>query len=619
MWNCLYLSVFLVGIMRTDAYRDGAPDDACDSMDPSSDHGADPQTSPSPYVVTVSAGDYVPGTPVEVKLESKSGWNITGFLLEARRADPNKNRDELIGNFDEIKNTKQICKGHALTHTNNKLRLPLVIKWNPPSKPAGHIHFRATFVFKMKTFWINVLSDVVMDNSSKPFTIEPSTPALFGLTDLTSTQAATQTTLPVKLPEVNKFEKPDGCGKDIGCFGNCDASGCTFMLTWKDVGDKIEMAFEMVFGNELNKWMAIALSDDVLMGDDSVIECVSVDGNVKAFQSYNDKTGKRNRRLEHPSIGMVLQSTSFEDGVLKCKLTREKSVKGDDKVFDMNDDWYLLATYGDSREDFGISDHVDSLTWSTDGPIDMQKVSDNGMVTTQYPLMKAHGILMVISWMVSAAVGLITARYLKPFWPTSSIGGQKVWIQVHRWSMILTLLISSIGFILVFIDNKGYSQIIGDNYKKAHPIIGIIVTIMVYGNAFMSYFRTGPGTPYRPLFNRAHFAVGTGSYVLAVICIFFGVQLSKLELPESSLHILTAYAVWVSVAYILMELIPYIPRPDSKSVDLEMTAVDAPEKPKVKPNPSPTTNIGIKKFVLFVHIMAVLGLSIALMYLIVVN
>ena len=56
----------------------------------------------------------------------------------------------------------------------------------------------------------------------------------------------------------------------------------------------------------------------------------------------------------------------------------------------------------------------------------------------------------------------------------------------------------------------------------AHPILGIIVTALVLINPTMALFRPHPGTAHRPIFNWAHFLVGTVARILGVVTIFFG-------------------------------------------------------------------------------------------------
>lgn len=84
-----------------------------------------------------------------------------------------------------------------------------------------------------------------------------------------------------------------------GCFGLFDSScinlgNCPGLVTYAVKGSRYE--FELWAANATSgSYIALALSHDDKMGDDSVTECAIVNGKVGAFMSYND--GKSNSRL----------------------------------------------------------------------------------------------------------------------------------------------------------------------------------------------------------------------------------------------------------------------------------------------------------------------------------
>lgn len=90
-----------------------------------------------------------------------------------------------------------------------------------------------------------------------------------------------------------------GCGDVKGCFGlqggTCVQEGsCSAMVTYAVKGQRYE--FELwATDTPANAYVAVAFSDDDIMGDDSVSECTLVNGRVNAYMSYNE--GKSNTRL----------------------------------------------------------------------------------------------------------------------------------------------------------------------------------------------------------------------------------------------------------------------------------------------------------------------------------
>lgn len=60
----------------------------------------------------------------------------------------------------------------------------------------------------------------------------------------------------------------------------------------------------------------------------------------------------------------------------------------------------------------------------------------------------SQGMMMIISWVVLAVSAIFFTAWLKP----ALIGG--MWFQVHRAVMLLSLLLTMVGFMLIFIANK---------------------------------------------------------------------------------------------------------------------------------------------------------------------
>ncbi|ESO81941.1 hypothetical protein LOTGIDRAFT_237230 [Lottia gigantea] len=271
-------SVIIMVIGPVDSYSDGAPESVCKSMDPSKGHGALPQTTESWYYIKVNSDYYQPGHQLEVQIMlKKAGQYFEGFMLEARRVDPDEKCGEKVGTFEERNETQLICSGQTriqpvrakvykrlpVTQTSADIKRNLTFIWNAPQKSSGNIQFRATLVKSEKVFWLNVVSKVIYDkssgkkikNSRKDFVECP----------VTSTTVISKPT--VTSPPTSKLESDAACGDTIGCFHDCKKDGsCNFIFSWKEVGEIMEMNMKMAFsGNDQNKWMAAGFSDDDMM------------------------------------------------------------------------------------------------------------------------------------------------------------------------------------------------------------------------------------------------------------------------------------------------------------------------------------------------------------------
>ncbi|GFO11319.1 transposon ty3-g Gag-Pol polyprotein [Plakobranchus ocellatus] len=70
----------------------------------------------------------------------------------------------------------------------------------------------------------------------------------------------------------------------------------------------------------------------------------------------------------------------------------------------------------------------------------------------------------------------------------------------------------------------------------------------------MALIRPHPGTKYRPIFNYAHWFVGTAAHILGVVTIFFGFELDKADAPDYLKYILAGYVGWQALVELILEM-----------------------------------------------------------------
>ncbi|WAR02267.1 FRRS1-like protein, partial [Mya arenaria] len=219
----------------------------------------------------------------------------------------------------------------------------------------------------------------------------------------------TETTTAVAT-KTGKITRDDGCGKNLGCFHDgCKGGECDFLLTWKDVGDDVELSFSCKMSK--NGYCAIGLSSDEKMGDDSVFECVSDDGNVNVYVSYNN--GRSNSRLDQDQYGLSSITTSGNNGVITCSFRRQK-----------------VAPSRRKRASRYLSQHATTPLVSKQ-VADFQTFQEIGADSADRLLIKLHGILMVLAWMLLASIGITMARFYKEVWPEGM-----EWFQLKRWFVV---------------------------------------------------------------------------------------------------------------------------------------------------------------------------------------
>ncbi|ESN96447.1 hypothetical protein HELRODRAFT_163508 [Helobdella robusta] len=145
------LIVLVCGLVGVVAFPSGAPETACGNLSPSHGVSVFPQTSNSPYLISV-----IPLGSSNFRINITSSDIIAGLMLEAF----NSNNGVVVGvftNFDT--NTKYICSNAAVTHSQKLAVSSLTFLWNSNAF-KGPFYMKGTVVKNYTTFWkMQVASD----------------------------------------------------------------------------------------------------------------------------------------------------------------------------------------------------------------------------------------------------------------------------------------------------------------------------------------------------------------------------------------------------------------------------------------------------------------------------
>lgn len=63
---------------------------------------------------------------------------------------------------------------------------------------------------------------------------------------------------------------------------------------------------------------------------------------------------------------------------------------------------------------------------------DLTQIVDIGAKANSLTLVKLHGSVMTLAWILTASVGVLVARFYKVSWPAKTTCGLKVWFAVCR-------------------------------------------------------------------------------------------------------------------------------------------------------------------------------------------
>ncbi|XP_060559513.1 putative ferric-chelate reductase 1 [Ruditapes philippinarum] len=213
-----------------------------------------------------------------------------------------------------------------------------------------------------------------------------------------------------------------------------------------------------------------------------------------------------------------------------------------------------MLVVGEAEEDEGtyeLKEHA-KIPWSSDGKVDFNTHKIYDLYKLNSPAVKLHGIMMVLAWMLLVVIGIVTARYNKDMLPGEKLLGTKVWFQVHRGAMVLAVLFVVIGFIPIFVEVQGYSQIIESG--TAHPVLGILVTVLCFLNPIMALFRPDGDHKFRWIFNWAHLGVGVIAQVLAVVTVFLGYVLERSMMPNEAIYVTITHLIVIAIICVVLEI-----------------------------------------------------------------
>ncbi|KAK5859411.1 hypothetical protein PBY51_020966 [Eleginops maclovinus] len=543
--SCLFISVLVCHWVPAGSYSNGKVTKVCGSMEPQ--HGSSGQASPSPYRLETNSSTFRPGDQIQVILSGTS--HFKGFLLQARGAS-NQGLVSTVGTFtltDQKKTQLLTCNKHqgsAVSHTSDAQQTEVIVIWHAPADAPTQVQFFVSVVSQYNVFWVKLPGPIIYQHGVTPHPPQ---------TD-TTPPPVQPTTSPSILPGPFTSE---GCGQSKSCLldpPDCDPEDpqCFFLSMTTEGPDKMSVTFEL--SGPAEGYVSFALSRDTWMGDDDVYMCVTDGIRVSVSAAF---VSGRSHPEDQSQSGLASVSWRLVDGVIQCRFSRLVKLSNQEPArYDLDQAYFLFLAHG--RAQYGrvwkhtqqpfISSHTKHITGAPEvlggsrGPI----------------LMKLHGSLMLLAWMLTGSVGTFIASFYKPDWPKQTLLGQKVWFQVHRGLMMLTVTLTIVAFCLPFFYRKGWSK-----HAGVHPYLGCCVLTLSLIQPIMALIRPSPDSLRRYIFNWGHWGVGTVTEVLAVAAMFLGMRQSSLLLPQPwATHVLIGYVVWLASFrfLLLMHKHFYIPK-----------------------------------------------------------
>ncbi|OXA51165.1 putative ferric-chelate reductase 1 [Folsomia candida] len=590
-------------------YQGGAPasGDICESMIPG--HKARPQDpATNPYTVTVS------------NLRPKGGETVLITLNAPASQPPFKAGDKTtnLGRFNATYapavSQAISCFGNsrsAMTHVSGSEKNSVTVAWIAPNENLDGLEITSTFVKTGSEYWTHISHPekltVVKDND-----LTTQSPIEGGISD----------ELRRRLQTVYK-----ACGESTGCFGfpdNCVArflatqseanpKTCTILTSFAAVGERnvYTLVGRPSTDDSTTGYIALGMSDDVKMGQDSVVGCFINSGTPAIHRFYNP--GKSNTKAESPSLGLVSKSASLDDGYLFCEFEQtDHDVPGLGVKLRDSKYHYLLAR-GTSASPNGLTPHgaIGADASPSSDAIHITDLIIFGGENNKRILIQLHGSIMIVAWLLCASTGMFTARYYKLTHTDVMPFKKAFWFVLHLFCMFSTAILTVVGAILIIVYKKEYSFKSSDKVHW-HPILGTVLFGLAFFQVCIAFMRPHPGTKMRPIFNWVHWTIGNSAHIVGIACIFLanGLQPANLEKDEY-MFIMMGAVLFHIVMHLIMSFhtLWADKQMDTKS---KRAVVPGPMKPNGLSSEAPGT--GFRSGMLVIYFLGLFGCAAALLY-----
>uniref|UniRef100_A0A673GEU8 Putative ferric-chelate reductase 1 n=1 Tax=Sinocyclocheilus rhinocerous TaxID=307959 RepID=A0A673GEU8_9TELE len=542
MWIVLLLlSVFSETVI---CYSHGKVEVACGDMTPQ--HGHDPSTKNPPFNIIADKSQLSPGDEIKVTLSMASSEGkhyFKGFLIEARNAG---NLSEKVGSFKLISPgisqllTCDSKEGSAVSHTDKSQKTEVQVIWVAPSNSPSSVQFLVTVAQGYKEYWVKSPGPVVSQNG-----VAPPPQTTFG-----GSIGAQTTTSSI----LSRSFTSEGCGSKKSCLRDpdgCDPQNdiaCHF-LSFRALGSSV--MFEL--SGPAEGYVSFAISQDKWMGKDDVYLCFRDADRVEIKAAY--VSGRT-----HPEYSSqnILKDTAWRlsDGVIQCSFRRDIILPPENlNRFSLDQMYYLFMAHG-RAEDGRAHRHdrqplISTYQTAITGP-------PEDLTGSRSPLlMKYHGAFMLIAWTSTVSAGVIMARYFKPDWPERNILGQKVWFQLHQMLMVLTVLLTLVGFVLPFMYRGGWSKVTHTHtHTHTHKCLLLLWWLVMFFMSDVMTFNISSGGPeVLAVCVIKHCHNQAVCFHDLVVTIFLGIHQQALFLPAPwSTGVLAAIVVWFVLADLVLEV-----------------------------------------------------------------
>ncbi|XP_067948548.1 putative ferric-chelate reductase 1 [Watersipora subatra] len=528
------------------AYQRGAPITLC--YDPYPHHHAFRSEEPLPYTIQLDKQTYNPGDMIKVTVSGTEPFNGLQIAVHTLNGDWNT----LFGEFMNYSQALQAYPYYdnvmnCLTHSEKSVNTNSeVFYWKAPAVNYGDLIFSATLVKSFEVFWVNVTAEIRAASIANVITPPQSTIG-YGSFD-------------------SKLDLSE-CGKESGCIthpANCKEGidgDCMFAVAYMPVSGGVRFRLTHYKTEEQSSYMALGISEDEFMDHDETFTCSQDGTSVDLAHGYNP--AMYNIKVQSNTTTNI--AVEVVDDSLVCEFTRPETSSfnyyghtGLDthKIDYMNGirtpEHHLYVAFGEryaGSHSSVVKHHI--LPIVSTSKVSFGDNSRHSFYTLALGV-KAHIILMAISWAAVAGVAMVVARYYKDGFlnSTDRLWGLKPWFQVHRILISTLGILTGVAFIVIFVHYGKINQLV-------HAACGIVVVGLTTLQIIVGIARPDPGTIKRTVFNWFHRLTAISAYILAAATMLIGAKIEYMNqtMQTSVFGLLFAMVLLPVVILIILEII----------------------------------------------------------------
>ncbi|CAF0735095.1 unnamed protein product [Adineta steineri] len=513
----------------------------------------DPATCSSKFSITSSTLSYTVDEPIHIKVNSTiSDTKFIGIHLLAQ--------DEKHLNVGSWKTTDElaesnICDGVAYYSEIGKTNIDAI--WQASPRVVGNVRIKAIIIENEKTIYINcydiTLTPRVPNNSSFIDENDSTSNTPPTITTNTTTQPTTTITTTSRSQNTTITASP--------------TAEVAINVTWTFTsGINVTNVLMTIKNLKPSQWAAIGLNINRSMGGTHVFMCKRYADDTIVINRYVNPNKHEEPEPAGSEDGGVLTpgKQEFNEGIVICRFslsnfTSQTSGQLQEvKPLSQSNKYYPIFAVGFLDEYHDPIRHAKDSRTTQSGFVQLNEketiLYKIPNVAVDLTFARAHGIIMIFTWILIVSTGVLISRYFKNAWLHTLICGKAAWFAAHRFLMSIATILTVLGFLFIFVFRQGLWIDLGLTRAFAHSITGVIMIGLAFFQPFIALFRCEPDSRYRFIFNFIHTFVGFSSLILSNATLFLATYFPIFKDNRGRI-ILIIWLGWIVFIFTIFQII----------------------------------------------------------------